>query len=77
MCLEWLVVSEQSVFEIAGMEFIKEITLVIDFVFYHSMMELDLVVRRNTLPAAWRISSFTEQGEFPVHNLAFKFLKLV
>lgn len=72
-----MVVSEQSVFKLIGIEFIKEMTLVIDFGFYHRMMELDLVVRRSTLPAAWRISSFTEQGEFPVQNLAFKFLKLV
>lgn len=41
------------------------------------MMELDLVVKRSTLPAAWRITSFREQGEFPVHNLAFKFFKLM
>lgn len=46
----------------------------IDFGFYHDMMELDLVVSRSTLLAA---RSFTEQGEFPVCNLAFKFLKLV
>lgn len=46
----------------------------IDFGFYRDMMELDLVVSRSTLPAA---CSFTEQGEIPVCNLAFKFLKFV
>lgn len=41
------------------------------------MMELDLVVKRSTLPAAWGITSFREQEEFPVHNLAFKFFRLM
>lgn len=51
--------------------------LVTGFGFYLDMMELDLVVRRSTQPATWRIAFFTQEGQFPLQNLAFKFLKLV